>query len=172
LESREKPCRNSQRCRQLESVAIYAPGATEPSRTAALDFFEGLTVAKNGTMYVIADDEVAEFAPGANSPTNTFGTLNGETYTFDGAWRTIANQSVSDSDDLPSPAAREAGSRKLKFSCAAPGGHGRCAACIWVAGFPFFGYNTAVQTAGGYQWLIMIRAYVRFAMNPSKWVTW
>lgn len=51
-----------------------------------LDFYcEGLTVATNGTMYAVGESEVVEFAPGAVQPTNSFGTLNGATFTFDAA---------------------------------------------------------------------------------------
>ncbi|HLY05939.1 MAG TPA: hypothetical protein VKR31_09350 [Rhizomicrobium sp.] len=71
---------------QLGYVAVYAPGATTSSRTVPLDFYcEGLTVAKNGTIYAVGEQSVVEFAPGAVEPTNAFSTLNGETFTFDAA---------------------------------------------------------------------------------------
>jgi hypothetical protein len=67
-------------------IAVYAPGATTPTRTFPLSFFaNGLTVARNGTLYVVGYNAVAEFAPGANSPTNYIGTLYGETFTVDAA---------------------------------------------------------------------------------------
>jgi sugar lactone lactonase YvrE len=67
-------------------IAVYAPGATSPSRTIPLNFAPyGLTVTGNGTLYVVGDENVAEFAPGANTPTNTISTLYGETFTIDAA---------------------------------------------------------------------------------------
>jgi hypothetical protein len=68
-------------------VAVYAPGATSPTRTTSqLGFYaNGLTVARNGTLYVVGNLEVAEFAPGANAPTNYIDTDHGETGTMDAA---------------------------------------------------------------------------------------
>jgi sugar lactone lactonase YvrE len=67
-------------------IAVYAPGATSPSRTISLGFQTyGITAASNGTLYVVANNEVAEYAPGASEPINTIGTLYGETFTFDAA---------------------------------------------------------------------------------------
>jgi len=49
-------------------IAVYAPGATSPSRTISLGFQTyGITAASNGTLYVVANNEVAEYAPGAAS---------------------------------------------------------------------------------------------------------
>ncbi|MGB8907336.1 MAG: hypothetical protein WCC84_01170 [Candidatus Cybelea sp.] len=67
-------------------VAVYSPGATTPSRTIPLSFEAyGLTATSNGTLYIVGENEVAEFAPGASQPTNTFNTLYGETFTYDAA---------------------------------------------------------------------------------------
>jgi hypothetical protein len=67
-------------------IAVYAPGATKPSRTFPLSFFaNGMTVTREGTLYVVGNQTVAEFAPGADSPTNYIDTLHGETGTIDAA---------------------------------------------------------------------------------------
>jgi hypothetical protein len=67
-------------------IAVYPPGGTSPSRTIPLSFETyGLTAARNGTLYVVGDQQVGEYAPGANTPTNTVDTLYGETFTFDAA---------------------------------------------------------------------------------------
>ena len=67
-------------------IAVYAPGATSPTRTFPLSFFaNGLTVARNGTLYVVGGQTIAEFAPGGSSPANYVGTLYGETFTVDAA---------------------------------------------------------------------------------------
>jgi sugar lactone lactonase YvrE len=67
-------------------IAVYLPGATVPSRTIPNDFYAyGITATSNGTLYVVADNEVAEYAPGASEPTNSIDTLDGETFTYDAA---------------------------------------------------------------------------------------
>ncbi len=67
-------------------IAVYAPGATSPSRTISLGFQTyGITATSNGTLYVVASNEVAEYAPGTSEPINTIGTLYGETFTYDAA---------------------------------------------------------------------------------------
>lgn len=67
-------------------IAVYPPGATSPSRTIPLSFEAyGITATHNGTLYVVADNEVAEYAPGASTPINTIDTLYGETFTYDAA---------------------------------------------------------------------------------------
>jgi len=67
-------------------VAVYAPGTTSPSRTIPLYFQAyGITATSNGTLYVVGDDDVYEFAPGASDPTNVIDTLDGETFTYDAA---------------------------------------------------------------------------------------
>ncbi len=67
-------------------VAVYPPGATSPSRTIPLSFEAyGLTATSNGTLYVVGDDVVAEYASGASEPINTIDTLYGETFTYDAA---------------------------------------------------------------------------------------
>ena len=67
-------------------IAVYPPGATSPSRTIPLSFETyGLTATSNGTLYVVGDDVVAEYAPGGSTPINTIDTLYGETFTYDAA---------------------------------------------------------------------------------------
>ncbi|HLY02938.1 MAG TPA: hypothetical protein VKR56_10665 [Candidatus Cybelea sp.] len=67
-------------------VAVYPPGARSPSRTFPLYFQAyGMTATSNGTLYVVGEDDVYEFAPGASTPTNIVGTLDGETFTYDAA---------------------------------------------------------------------------------------
>ncbi len=67
-------------------VAVYAPGATSPTRTIPNGFAAyGLTATTNGTLYVVGDNAVAEYPPGASAPINTIDTLYGETFTFDAA---------------------------------------------------------------------------------------
>lgn len=67
-------------------IAVYAPGKTAPSRTIPLYFqANGITATRNGTLYVVANSDVYEYAPGATEPTNIVGTLDGETFTYDAA---------------------------------------------------------------------------------------
>ncbi|MBV9718714.1 MAG: hypothetical protein JOZ77_05315 [Candidatus Eremiobacteraeota bacterium] len=66
-------------------IAVYPPGATSPSRTITYYTAYGLTATANGTLYAIGSDQVAEFAPGASSPTNVIDTEIGETFTYDAA---------------------------------------------------------------------------------------
>jgi streptogramin lyase len=67
-------------------IAVYPYGATSPSRTIPLSFQAyGITAAHNGTLYVVAINEVVEYEPGASEPVNTIGTDYGETFTFDAA---------------------------------------------------------------------------------------
>jgi len=44
-----------------------------------------MTVSRDGTLYVVGDQTVAEVAPGARSPTNYIDTFHGETGTIDAA---------------------------------------------------------------------------------------
>jgi len=68
-------------------VAVYPPGSNAPSRTFSLNLFSffpyGLTVGRDGTVYVTGSSEVVEFAPGASTPTNYIDTEYGETFTYD-----------------------------------------------------------------------------------------
>lgn len=67
-------------------IAVYAPGATTPSRTIALSMEPcGLTATSDGTLYVVGEQSVAEYAPGASEPINTINTVYGETFTYDAA---------------------------------------------------------------------------------------
>jgi hypothetical protein len=67
-------------------IAVYPSGATSPSRTIPTSYtVYGMTAARNGTLYAVADSSVAEYAPGANTPTNYVDTLYGETFTYDAA---------------------------------------------------------------------------------------
>lgn len=67
-------------------IAVYPPGATSPSRTITANFsVYGMTVTRNGTLYAVTDSSVAEYAPGASTPTNYVDTLYGETFTYDAA---------------------------------------------------------------------------------------
>jgi sugar lactone lactonase YvrE len=64
-------------------ISVYPPGATSPSRTISLAFQTyGITATSNGTLYVVAEDDVYEYAPGASEPKNTIETLDGETFTY------------------------------------------------------------------------------------------
>ena len=53
-------------------ISVYPPGATTPSRSIVGG--EALSVASDGTLYggYIDNDEFDEYAPGAQSPTNSF----------------------------------------------------------------------------------------------------
>jgi hypothetical protein len=67
-------------------IAVYAPGATSPSRTIPADFsVYGMTAKLNGTLYAVADSFVAEYAPGADTPINYVDTLYGSTFSYDAA---------------------------------------------------------------------------------------
>jgi len=67
-------------------IAVYPPGATSPSRTISFATpVNGMIAARNGTLYAVTNSSVAEFAPGASTPTNYVGTDYGETLTYDAA---------------------------------------------------------------------------------------
>jgi sugar lactone lactonase YvrE len=67
-------------------IAVYPPGATQPSRTIPATFYiNGMTASSDGTLYAVANLDVAEYAPGASAPTNYIDTDYGDTLTYDAA---------------------------------------------------------------------------------------